>query len=579
MSKTAATHLILYRTVAATVLCAWCAAQQPLVRGLGDRARWCIDDRGGVSAVEVYDRAKRVLTHVPVGLRIEPENAGNKSPRVVSSWEIPTGILVHHGGVSGSDSKIRWLALEPEWPRVLAIEMRASIGRVVTLEGAATTREPNVLHRAGAPHVVVRARGAHVEDGRFVIDEARAWIFVTFDADADAARLRLARLRHGATEFLDRARTRAAIWRAGIDARLGRDDALLASFEVAIWQLRAHVRSFGETCVVRNWTNDGPRGARRGRSVELDPWGELEVRRALVDFGLSVGLPNEFAVAEPPGRARPFLDPLAWGRSEAVLPLDTVVRQVLARGIDAEGWSEQLRAALGAKRVPMLLDPRDDRAVVSLMLLNTPLRPVQDFEDAIADCQARCLLELLRADGTLGWMGRLRPGARPGPVLATSPLGTAWLAEARLASGDVSGARRALESLDRVRRSVPGRLFPFAYGGDAGASRPRDARAAAAFLTAVQRLVEAEKRTSSPPGDIVLPKLLYRYANQEPGYRIAFARCAAWCRHISPSFTSRRVTVRKLSTVLAEDEITAEISRLQAISAWVEAQFEASRAR
>ena len=622
MSQTPATQLRFLSGLIAAACLASCATvlnaqrtqRMPTLR-LGTRSRCFVSEIGKIQHIEWSASGQPELTVKRYELAF-----GLRAPRRGSwSWDLPAWILRW----KSAQMQLRMAALATVCGDTPLFVLEVDAGRGQRFDLAKTRsiqladgscillRDPIQNEQAC---VAVLGQGVELEQNSFVVRAEHARFLITIAPDAATALGRLATARYAAAQWIPRLRTSLLLWQAKLPRILQTSDPLYAGFMAALLQLRAQLLTLPGGLVpldsklqsseraplgtavflaqaaqlsgLRTWVQPLRRAARVGRDA-------LE-REQLCSLERLLGMPALLATKSQRLAGLPRLV-CAWssGRAEAVLSFDAWLVQQLA---SAKPARERVLDLLLAKRIPMLLEPRDERACASLLLLGTAQRPLsllglageRAVQKSIAQSQARVLCELLRADGTLGWRGRLRPGARPLAERRTSPLATSWLAELRLEAGDLGGARRALEACERRRAQRPSRLFAWLYG-EAGRAdlRPQSARAAAAFVRSVLRLRAAETRAATQAARLtgvtvrplpqLLPRVLPRYANQDAAYLRAYARCEAFCLQLAPRLgkgVRGHVETRALARKLAGPSLQAEIGRLQALASDIERAFE-----
>ncbi|MCA8969005.1 MAG: hypothetical protein KDC95_04455 [Planctomycetes bacterium] len=537
---------------------------------------WCIDVRGDVRSVEVREPSG-AGDPCAVGLRFGSVTGHEQGQHPRFRRGVTPSILE----LVDTGALWQWLSLPSAtgYGDVLMARV-VGRGRVMTFEGASIENAPSafvasrVVEASGARrYVVARFVGFARTGHKLVIDSDQAFVYLTISNALDDARRRLRVVQHRGLGWFDLASTYDAL----LGTRIGRvtrsEDPLANAYAIAVRQL--HDRLSPDGRAIFDFEADGTSRAVPGHVTR-------DAAAALANAGLEREghtLLAALEVSRDPAQdlERTEVDALAWGRASPVLPLSNVLRAGPSASIETE-----VESLLRRVRIPMLVDPLDDRPAAPLLLVGGP-----DCMDIAADhvanvCanQARSIRELLRSDGTLGWCGRLRPGAKPGPMLESNPLATAWLAEARIAAGDVRGGRRALEGIESARIRSGGLGFGWHFDDDLADPRPDHVWAAASVARAISRLCRAEQQTAAAmPRDDAIPDLLHRFANDEPRYRWAFERAHAWRKTLGKGLRYRDVVVRSWTKKLEGDELDEEIRALLATSAKIEAEFEASLSR
>lgn len=583
------------------------AAQTVVV---GSEVRWELGP--GVPAADVYDRGRHSFERVRVGLRFDGGFFASRP-----AWAVPVRVFARRAVDVGMPSlECTPLDAFGVGARTLAIAVRGE-GEIRLEGGRVQTHGACKMLRAkrdgGLEVLCSTSRGRVVED-RIVLPKKAApfgrepltLVFVSVGRAGEDTALRLARLRHGVESWIERAKAQDALLRARGPAMLQEGDPLAAGFELAQRQMQAALAPVGAGLAVFDRVHE-PRifDDDPGALPRREALAQAEVAQAFSLLGYAREAKAMRASLRPfaSGAARFFAGdevdaalpeaksaaiPCECGRRKAVSTFDAALVHALA----SQGpCSEAVRKALRARRIPMLLEPMDVRASSSLFLLGTRWRRARpgsetasllvDHAPSIARSQARALRELLRADGSCGLRGRLRPGARPGPQLDPSPLASAQLAEMRLRFGDVRGARRALEAVEKIRRSGSSSLRSFATSfAEPDDVRSRDTRAAAAFAAAVHALRQAERASAAtgaqePPP---IPRLVSRFANDEPSYRWAIARFEAWAQELMKRSKPRRSppAFRNLKRRLGAEDLAAEVARLRAWTIHIEESYERS---
>ncbi|MCB9919338.1 MAG: hypothetical protein H6832_13125 [Planctomycetes bacterium] len=578
MSQATATQLRRFRfaiaLAVATPLSEHVARAQTVRCGVD--VTWCIDVRGDVRSVE--NREPSGASELSgVGLRFSTATGRDAAQRPRFRRGATPLILEH----VDAGALWQWLSLPSATGYGDVLMARAvGRGRAVTFEGASIQNASSAfvasrtVERAGARrYLVARFVGFARTGHKLVIDSDEAFVYLTISHSLDDARRRLRLVQHRGLGWFDLASTYDALLGARIKRVTRSDDPLANAYEIAVRQLHDRLSPDGRS--IFDFEADGT-------SRAVPPHVTRDAADALVNAGLEREGHALLAALEASGDPtrdpeRTEVDALAWGRASPVLPLSNVMRAPPSASVATE-----LGALLQRVRIPMLVEPLDDRPAAPLLVVGG-----QDGMDVATDhvgnvCanQARSIRELLRIDGTLGWCGRLRPGAKPGPMLECNPLATAWLADARITAGDVRGGRRALEAIENARIRCGGLGFGWHFDDDVADPRPEHVWAAAAVAGAIQRLCRAEQQTVATMARCdEIPDLLHRFANEEPRYRWAFERAYAWRKTLGKGLRPRDVVVRSWAKKLEGDELDEEIRALLATSAKIEAEFESSLSR
>ncbi len=527
---------------------------------IGGDVAWLFDDDGSLMFVERHDAAKDRSERQSVGLRLDTKFE-EAVQRRRGAWTSSVEFV-------RAASSWRWTALarESAWPMLLFGRGIGAKGHALVIPAEHVVEDAASEWLVFTPGVALRLVGFSRRGKRFEAEDDEVFVFATLSSDADEARLRTRWLRIAARQWSDAVATYDLLSRARLAVPLPADDALAAPYARAVRQL-LDCRSTDQRRLIERSEDHGLRAA--------GPLAVTEAKAALRLAGFAAEADLLEAAPEACDADR-FAAALASARAEAVTSFESLVRACRA-GVSPE--RDRLQGLLALHRIPMLVEPADDRLAATLLLVGPGDSFVRSLEANVCANQARLLAEVLRPDGTLGWSGPLRPGAKPGPQHASNPLATIWLAEHRLVCDDVDGARRALEALEGVRAASGALGFGWHFDARSRDPMPESVRSAARFVIAVHALHAAEQRGVSKRETSTSPELLHFYPNDDARYAWAFHRAHAWCNTLARPWTKRAVEVRRWSRVLDRDQLAQETQDLLALSAAIEARFEASLRR